>query len=49
MYNGIGKYNAGQKGVYWSQILLILVLLTTGLTVWQQPGRYSLGHTGILR
>jgi len=20
-----------------------------GLTVWPQPGRYSLGHTGILR
>ena len=32
----LGKYNAGQKGVYWSQILLILVLLATGLVVWQQ-------------
>ena len=32
----LGKYNAGQKGVYWSQILLILVLLGTGLVVWQQ-------------
>ena len=32
----LGKYNAGQKGVYWSQILLILVLLATGLIVWQQ-------------
>lgn len=32
----LGKYNAGQKGVYWSQIALILVLLATGLVVWQQ-------------
>lgn len=31
----LGKYNAGQKGVYWSQALLLLVLLVTGLLVWQ--------------
>lgn len=32
----LGKYNAGQKGVYWSQLFLILVLLATGLIIWQQ-------------
>jgi len=32
----LGKYNAGQKGVYWSQVCLILILLATGLVVWQQ-------------
>jgi len=31
----LGKYNLGQKGVYWSQIILIGVLLVTGLCVWQ--------------
>ena len=32
--------------------LLGRILVSTGphgLTVWPQPGRYSLGHTGILR
>lgn len=32
----IGKYNAGQKGVYWSQVILTLVLLVSGLVIWQQ-------------
>jgi formate dehydrogenase subunit gamma len=32
----LGKYNAGQKGVYWSQVVLILTLLATGVVVWQQ-------------
>jgi formate dehydrogenase subunit gamma len=32
----LGKYNAGQKGIYWSQVLLIPILLVTGLIVWQQ-------------
>jgi formate dehydrogenase subunit gamma len=31
----LGKYNAGQKGVYWSQVFLIGILLVTGLIVWQ--------------
>jgi hypothetical protein len=26
-----------------------LFRLADGLTVWPQPGRYSLGHTGIMR
>jgi formate dehydrogenase subunit gamma len=32
----LGKYNAGQKGVYWSQLLLIAVLFASGLVIWQQ-------------
>jgi formate dehydrogenase subunit gamma len=31
----LGKYNAGQKGVYWSQLFLIAILLVTGLAIWQ--------------
>ena len=31
----LGKYNAGQKGVYWSQVLLIPVLFVTGVLIWQ--------------
>jgi formate dehydrogenase subunit gamma len=30
------KYNAGQKGVFWGQALLILVLFCTGLVIWDQ-------------
>lgn len=30
------KYNAGQKGVFWGQALLILVLFSTGLVIWDQ-------------
>ncbi len=30
----LGKYNAGQKLVFWSQTLLIPVLLVTGLVIW---------------
>lgn len=30
----LGKYNAGQKFVFWSQAALILVLLVTGLIIW---------------
>lgn len=29
-----GKYNAGQKVVFWSMVLSLLVLLLTGLTFW---------------
>lgn len=31
----LGKYNAGQKGVYWSQVILIPILFVTGLLIWQ--------------
>ena len=40
----LGKYNAGQKGVYWSQTGLILVLLITGVIIWDQ---YFYGWTSI--
>jgi formate dehydrogenase subunit gamma len=32
----VGKYNAGQKMVFWSMSLLILVLIGSGLVIWQQ-------------
>jgi len=32
----IGKYNAGQKMVFWSMSILILVLIGSGLVIWQQ-------------
>ena len=30
----LGKYNAGQKLVFWSQTALILVMFTSGLVIW---------------
>ena len=36
----VGKYNAGQKFVFWSQTLLILVLLGSGLCIWEQGRSY---------
>ena len=32
----VGKYNAGQKMVFWSMSLLILVLITSGVVIWDQ-------------
>jgi len=32
----VGKYNAGQKVVFWSQSILILVLISSGLAIWDQ-------------
>lgn len=32
----VGKYNAGQKMVFWSMSLLIIVLFTSGIVIWQQ-------------
>ncbi len=32
----VGRYNAGQKLVFWSMSLLILVLFATGLVIWDQ-------------
>ena len=32
----IGKYNAGQKVVFWSMSLLIIVLITSGVVIWDQ-------------
>jgi formate dehydrogenase subunit gamma len=40
----IGRYNAGQKLVFWGMSLLIIVLLTSGLTIWD---RYFFAYTSI--
>lgn len=32
----VGKYNAGQKMVFWSMSLLILVLFGSGIAIWQE-------------
>jgi formate dehydrogenase subunit gamma len=32
----IGKYNAGQKGVFWGMSVLILVLISSGFVIWDQ-------------
>jgi len=40
----IGKYNAGQKMVFWLMSILIIVLIATGLVMWDQ---YFYGYTTI--
>jgi formate dehydrogenase subunit gamma len=40
----VGKYNAGQKVVFWSMSLLIIVLIVTGIVIWDQ---YFLPYTSI--
>ena len=40
----VGRYNAGQKLVFWSTSLLIVVLFVTGLVIWDQ---YFFGYTSI--
>jgi formate dehydrogenase subunit gamma len=40
----LGKYNAGQKGVFWSQTALILVMFVTGIVIWDQ---YFFTYTSI--
>ncbi len=32
----VGKYNAGQKVVFWSMSILILVLISSGVVIWDQ-------------
>ena len=32
----VGKYNAGQKVVFWSMSVLIVVLITSGVVIWDQ-------------
>jgi formate dehydrogenase subunit gamma len=40
----VGKYNAGQKLVFWSMSFLIIVLITSGLVIWERyfGGLFSL-------
>jgi formate dehydrogenase subunit gamma len=40
----VGRYNAGQKFVFWSMTMLILVLFVTGIVIWDQ---YFFGYTSI--
>ncbi|MBV8792801.1 MAG: formate dehydrogenase subunit gamma, partial [Pseudolabrys sp.] len=32
----VGKYNAGQKIVFWAMSILIVVLISSGLVIWDQ-------------
>ena len=32
----LGKYNAGQKFVFWAMTALIVILIVTGIMIWQQ-------------
>ncbi len=32
----VGKYNAGQKMVFWSMSVLIVVLITSGIVIWDR-------------
>jgi formate dehydrogenase subunit gamma len=32
----VGKYNAGQKLVFWAMTILILLLICTGIAIWDQ-------------
>ena len=32
----VGKYSAGQKLVFWSMSFLIIVLITSGIVIWEQ-------------
>ncbi|RUM97095.1 formate dehydrogenase subunit gamma [Pseudaminobacter arsenicus] len=32
----VGKYNAGQKMVFWSMSLIIVILAASGVVIWQQ-------------
>ena len=42
----IGKYNAGQKFVFWSQAVLVAVLFVTGLGLWEPGLAYVEGLFG---
>jgi formate dehydrogenase subunit gamma len=42
----LGKYNAGQKFVFWSQAFLIAVLLITGIGLWDSKLAFFEGLTG---
>ncbi|WP_081853028.1 formate dehydrogenase subunit gamma [Bosea sp. 117] len=32
----VGKYNAGQKGVFWGMSILIIILIASGVVMWDQ-------------
>ena len=42
----LGKYNAGQKMVFWGQSILITIMLVSGLVIWDQYfGTYTATET----
>jgi formate dehydrogenase subunit gamma len=43
----VGKYNAGQKFVFWSQAVLISILLVTGIGLWDSNLGFFERLTGI--
>jgi formate dehydrogenase subunit gamma len=43
----MGKYNAGQKLVFWSMTLLILVLFLSGVAIWDQQYPFFAGTLGL--
>lgn len=40
----VGRYNAGQKFVFWAMALLVMVLFVTGLVIWDE---YFFAYTSI--
>ncbi len=51
---GTGKYNAGQKAMFWSMVPLIAILLVTGVVMWQSlalwvPGLREVFTPGLRR
>src|SRR5262245_65063578 len=42
----IGKYNAGQKFVFWAQFFLVGTLLATGIALWEQGMAFIRQWTG---
>ncbi|ESY66954.1 formate dehydrogenase subunit gamma [Mesorhizobium sp. M0051] len=45
----VGKYNAGQKLVFWSMSILIIILISSGVVIWQQyfAAYTTIGHQRI--
>jgi formate dehydrogenase subunit gamma len=42
----VGKYNAGQKFVFWSQAVLVAVLFVTGIGLWDEKLSFFVQLTG---
>ncbi|MGE3064283.1 MAG: formate dehydrogenase subunit gamma [Hyphomicrobiaceae bacterium] len=42
----VGKYNAGQKFVFWSQAILISIMFVTGIGLWEKGLMYLQAWTG---
>jgi formate dehydrogenase subunit gamma len=40
----VGKYNAGQKMVFWSMSILIVILIMSGIVIWE---RYFAGYFSV--